>query len=519
MNEPFISFDGDFSTTFMFLLIAGGLALMVSIWAGLRLAEAVRSRNFPTEDTDTWIIYSPLPPVLSIIAILLPLIVNPPILAGVALVFLLLPPIFRLAVRIQSIDVENEQQRLINQRAILTVGRRDIIAVFIAFLIGSFLRAAVSDAVPAVILGNSSTLLVGAAIGLVLGIVVGYGLWFARRNAANQIEKRRQQGRFDNFTDGALHTRVNLIENVLTKFHGTSLVGVLVITVAAVPMMIHLVPGITETGALVAAFFLPVASATTALLLARDTSSKYQGFWRNLRTGVSNVMQISASYLVGLVLLIPLDFVHQWMVDDPDEVLSALSTHLELTFLALTISMILGITGGILSSRFEIIRTILTGLGNLGRTLPSLAVLALALPLVGIGRTPSMIALIFIGTLPILVNTTVGITNVAEDIKEAARGMGMNNVQMLFQVEIPIAIPVIMAGIRTAAVLVVASAALAGFIGGGGLGALIIRGNSSGREDILFTGAILSTMLAIFLEYLFSWFELMFTPRGLRITA
>jgi osmoprotectant transport system permease protein len=144
--------------------------------------------------------------------------------------------------------------------------------------------------------------------------------------------------------------------------------------------------------------------------------------------------------------------------------------------------------------------------------------LALALPIFGVGRDPSLVALMFIGTLPILVNTSVGIISVSNELKEAARGMGMQDWQVLFGVEIPVAMPVIMAGIRTSAVLVVASATLAGFIGGGGLGALIIEGDGAGRDDILVTGAVLATMLSVFLEYFFGWLEIMLTPRGLRET-
>jgi osmoprotectant transport system permease protein len=204
------------------------------------------------------------------------------------------------------------------------------------------------------------------------------------------------------------------------------------------------------------------------------------------------------------------------MVTESDATMTALDRHLYLTFVALGLSVAIGVVAGILSSRVEVLRIIFTFFGNIGRTIPSLAVLALALPIFGVGIQPSLVALVFIGTLPILVNTTVGIVEVSQDIKEAARGMGMNGLQVLLRVEIPVAAPVMMAGIRTSAVLVVASATLAAFIGGGGLGELIIRGQGSGQDQILFTGAILATILSILLEYLFGWLETIITPRGLR---
>lgn len=206
-----------------------------------------------------------------------------------------------------------------------------------------------------------------------------------------------------------------------------------------------------------------------------------------------------------------------YIIESSADFTTALGQHLTITFISLGISVVLGLVLGILSTRIKWLETLLLNLGNLGRTLPSLAVLALALPFLGIGRPPTILALVFIGTLPILINTNVGINQVDESTVEAARGMGMNDLQVLLRVEVPIATAVIMAGIRTSAVLVVASATLAAFIGGGGLGDLILRGHALNLDHILLAGALPATLLAFYFEDMFGRLESWATPKGLKI--
>ena len=208
-----------------------------------------------------------------------------------------------------------------------------------------------------------------------------------------------------------------------------------------------------------------------------------------------------------------------YLIERSQTFTEALSQHLYLTFISLGISVLLGVVMGIVASRVSWLRKAVLNLGNIGRTIPSLAVLALALPLLGIGTPPTVLALVFIGTLPILINTTVGIDQVEASITEAARGMGMNDLQVLLRVEIPIATAVIMAGIRTSAVIVVASATLAGFIGGGGLGDLILQGHALSRDHIMLAGAIPATLLALYFEEMFGRLENWATPKGLKVGA
>lgn len=206
-----------------------------------------------------------------------------------------------------------------------------------------------------------------------------------------------------------------------------------------------------------------------------------------------------------------------YIIEESQRFTTALTQHLELTFLALGISIVIGLLLGVVSTRVRWIKAASLTLGSLGRTVPSLAVLALALPLLGIGTPPTLLALAFIGTLPIMINTLVGIEQVDPSISESARGMGMNDLQVLLRAEVPIAIPIIMAGIRTSAVLVVASTTLAAFIGGGGLGDLILGGHALGRDHILLAGAIPATLLAFYFEEAFGRLESWATPRGLKI--
>ncbi|MGA9190802.1 MAG: ABC transporter permease [Anaerolineales bacterium] len=204
-----------------------------------------------------------------------------------------------------------------------------------------------------------------------------------------------------------------------------------------------------------------------------------------------------------------------YLIERSNEFTIALGQHLYLTMVALAISVVLGLALGIVSSRFSWLRTLVMAIGNLGRTIPSLAVLALALPLLGIGTPPTLLALVFIGTLPVMINTSVGIGQVDHNVVEASRGMGMNDLQVLLRVELPIAAAVIMAGVRTSAVVVVASATLAAFIGGGGLGDLILRGHALNRDYIMLAGALPATLLALYFEETFGRLERWATPEGL----
>jgi osmoprotectant transport system permease protein len=155
---------------------------------------------------------------------------------------------------------------------------------------------------------------------------------------------------------------------------------------------------------------------------------------------------------------------------------------------------------------------------NLGRALPSFAILALAFPIalryqLGFSIWPTVIAMFFLAVPPVLTNTYVGVKEVDADTVEAARGMGMTEGQVLRGIEFPLAAPLIVTGIRTAAVQVVATATLAAVVAGGGLGRFIIDGFARQRDDMILGGALMVAGLAILTEIFFAVVERIVSPR------
>jgi osmoprotectant transport system permease protein len=157
-------------------------------------------------------------------------------------------------------------------------------------------------------------------------------------------------------------------------------------------------------------------------------------------------------------------------------------------------------------------------------TIPSIALFGLMIPVLsligqGIGYLPAVIAVLLYSQLPIIRNTYTAISNVDPALREAARGMGMGTLQRLRQVELPIAVPVIMAGIRIAVVINIGITAIATYIGAGGLGAFISRGISQTDTRQLVTGALAVSLLAIFADYFLLWLQHRLTPQGLRLPS
>jgi len=198
------------------------------------------------------------------------------------------------------------------------------------------------------------------------------------------------------------------------------------------------------------------------------------------------------------------------------EVLEATSVHIQLVFFSMIIATVLAVALGILVTRVPKLKTVVLGGTGVLQTVPSLALLGFMIPIFGIGVKTAIAALFLYSLLPIMRNTYTGIKDVDAATIEAAKGMGMTSMQILFKVELPLAIPVIMAGIRTAAVINVGNATLAAFIGAGGLGDFIFLGITRGIDGLILLGAIPATILAIILETFFSAVERWTTPKGLR---
>ncbi|MGI8854306.1 MAG: ABC transporter permease [Thermomicrobiales bacterium] len=191
---------------------------------------------------------------------------------------------------------------------------------------------------------------------------------------------------------------------------------------------------------------------------------------------------------------------YQYAGNHRDELIAALQRHLLLVGIALGIGIAVCVPLGVVTSRSRVASaTIINGFNAL-RVIPSLAILFLALPYFGLTLKAAVLALTVLALPPILINTDAAFRNIDPAIREAAYGMGMARREVLRRVEFPLAMPVIIAGIRTAAVEVIASATLAAFIGAGGLGIYITRGFALYDNAVLLVGAIPVALLALIAE-------------------
>jgi osmoprotectant transport system permease protein len=193
--------------------------------------------------------------------------------------------------------------------------------------------------------------------------------------------------------------------------------------------------------------------------------------------------------------------------DRQSELLSALLQHIQISFIALFFAVIIAIPLGIYLTRRQKIAEGVIGITAVLQTIPSLALLGILIPLFGIGKLPAIIALVVYALLPILRNTYTGIKEVDPSLIEASKAMGMNFKHRLIKVELPLAMPVIMAGIRTAMVLIVGTATLAALIGAGGLGDLILLGIDRNDSSLIILGAVPAALLAILFDVLLRSFE------------
>ena len=194
-----------------------------------------------------------------------------------------------------------------------------------------------------------------------------------------------------------------------------------------------------------------------------------------------------------------------------------LLTHVWLSIAALLIAVAVALPVALLVRNTPFGAAVAINIGNIGRAVPSLALLALTFPLFGFGFGTALIALTALAIPPILINASTGLRQVNPQVIDAARGVGLSSGQILGRIQLPIAAPIIFSGIRTSAVQVVASATLATFVGGGGLGDLIIEGYSRGEFAILLAGALSVALLAVITEVGFGALENAFTPKGLKI--
>ncbi|ETT87480.1 ABC transporter permease [Viridibacillus sp. FSL R5-0477] len=191
--------------------------------------------------------------------------------------------------------------------------------------------------------------------------------------------------------------------------------------------------------------------------------------------------------------------------------------HFYISAIALILGIVVAVPLGILLSKLQRTAKIVLGITSVLQTLPSLAILAIMIPFLGVGKIPAIIALFIYTLLPILNNTYIGMNSVNSGLKSAGISMGMTKIQSIGMVELPLAIPVIMSGIRLSAVYAISWATLASYIGAGGLGDFIFNGLNLYQPEFIIGGAVLVTILALITDFILSKVEKWATPRGLKI--
>lgn len=196
-----------------------------------------------------------------------------------------------------------------------------------------------------------------------------------------------------------------------------------------------------------------------------------------------------------------------YLLENFGRFIELLGQHIALVGISVMLAILIAVPLGVLATRNERAKGYILSFGNVAQTIPTLAIIALVFPLLGIGFLPSLVGLFAYAILPILTNTITGLEDVEEGAIEAARGMGMTENEILRRIKLPLAVPVIFAGIRTSAVLSVGTAYLAFFIGGGGLGVWVISGINLFNMPQVLAGAIPGALLAITMDTVFALIE------------
>jgi osmoprotectant transport system permease protein len=206
----------------------------------------------------------------------------------------------------------------------------------------------------------------------------------------------------------------------------------------------------------------------------------------------------------------------RFFIEHREEILSATLDHVWLVLIAMLIAIAISVPLGMFIVYHKVLRTLALGIASVLQTIPSLALFGFLIPIPfigGIGKRTAIVALVLYALLPILRNAYVGLTSIDPAILESAEAMGMTRGQIMFRVRFPLALSVILAGIRTATVLTIGVATIAAAIGAGGLGSFIFRGVALVNDALLLAGAIPAALLAILADFLLGLIE-----RRLRVT-
>ncbi|MDN6161961.1 MAG: ABC transporter permease [Pisciglobus halotolerans] len=203
----------------------------------------------------------------------------------------------------------------------------------------------------------------------------------------------------------------------------------------------------------------------------------------------------------------------EFLANYGDTLISAFGEHILLSVISLALGILFAVPVGIFLSQTDRVASIVMGIAGVLQTIPTLALLALMVPLFGVGKVPAVIALFIYSLLPILRNTYLGMKGVDPMVVDAAKAMGMKQMEVIQKIQLPLAVPVIMAGIRLSAVYVIAWTSIAAYIGGGGLGEVIFNGLELFRSDLILAGTIPVIILAILTDLLAGKIEKKLTPR------
>ena len=211
-----------------------------------------------------------------------------------------------------------------------------------------------------------------------------------------------------------------------------------------------------------------------------------------------------------------MDQIIDFLEKNGGELLTKMWEHLYISLIAVVLGIIVAVPLGVILTRMKRGAGFVIGVVNIFQTLPSLAILAFFIPILGVGKIPAIVALFFYSVLPILRNTYAGVQGVNKNLLESGKGIGMTTWEEIRLVELPLAVPVIMAGVRTSTIYLIGWTTLAAFIGGGGLGDYILIGLQLYQPEYIIAGAIPVTILAVIIDLILMKLEKKVTPEGLK---
>ncbi|MCG2183521.1 ABC transporter permease [Staphylococcus epidermidis] len=200
------------------------------------------------------------------------------------------------------------------------------------------------------------------------------------------------------------------------------------------------------------------------------------------------------------------------------QLLSKAVEHFYISMFALLLAIVVAVPLGILLSKTQRTANVVLTVAGVLQTIPTLAVLAIMIPIFGVGKTPAIVALFIYVLLPILNNTVLGVKNIDKNVIQAGQSMGMTKFQLMKDVEMPLALPLIISGIRLSSVYVISWATLASYVGAGGLGDFVFNGLNLYQPPMIISAAIVVTLLALVIDFILSLVEKWVVPKGLKVS-